>query len=404
MDALAIDGGKPVSGHLIGYGHQDISDRDIQAVVKTLRSDYLTCGPATEAFEAGLRLATGAKFVAAVANGTAALHVACLAAGIGSGDEVIVSSITFAASANCVLYCGGIPVFADIDPYTWNISSKSIREKITSKTRAIVAVDFGGVHVDSEEIRKICDEHNLIFIEDAAHAIGTSHGGRQVGSIADITTFSFHPVKTITTGEGGAVATNDPVLAARVELFAKHGITRDASLFHNPDEGGWYYEQLELGYNYRMSDIQAALGLSQLERLDDFSARRREIVSIYNSEFSKIPEVSFQKDTTPEETTRHLYVLRFDVESLGVNRKYVFDALRAENIGVNVHYLPVYRLPYYAFLGYNSDCCIEANHYYEEAVTLPLHCCLTNEEVEHVIGGVKKVVEHCKDGGRRISR
>lgn len=400
MQTLAIEGGKPASDHLIGYGHQNISEEDVKAVADVLRSDYLTCGPATEAFEKDLRAVTGTSFAVAVANGTAALHVACLAAGIGPGDEVIVSPITFAASANCVLYCGGTPVFADIDPETWNVSPGSIREQITPKTKAVVAVDFGGVHVDSDAIRAICKEHNLVFIEDAAHAIGTSHNGAAVGSLADVTTFSFHPVKTVTTGEGGAVTTNSPALAERIALFAKHGITRDANLLRKPDEGGWYYEQLELGYNYRMSDIQAALGSSQLTRLGEFSARRRELVAFYDREFSDIPEVSFQKDISPDETTRHLYVLRFDVRALNTSRRFVYDALRAEGIGVNVHYLPVYRLPYYQDRGYPADCCPQANCYYEEAVTLPLHFGLTDEDAQYVVDAVRKIIDHCRAVGR----
>lgn len=311
---------------------------------------------------------------------------------------MIVSPITFAASANCVLYCGAIPVFADIDPDTWNISPESIREKVTDKTKAVVAVDFGGVPVDHDAVRSICDEFSLIFIEDAAHAVGTRRHGRAVGSIADLTTFSFHPVKTVTTGEGGAVMTNDPELARRVQLFAKHGITRDASQMQHPGEGAWYYEQLELGYNYRISDIEAALGASQMRRLPEFSRRRRQLVGFYDREFAGIPEVSSQLDSAPEETTRHLYVLRFGLEALGVGRRFVFDALRAENIGVNVHYLPVYRLPYYADLGYDPGCCPEANRYYEEAVTLPLHCHLTDEDAAAVVHAVRKVVEWCRKG------
>lgn len=396
MDKLAIDGGTPVRKKPLGYGHQDIDEDDIQAVVDTLRSDYLTCGPATERFEQVLAKATGAAYVTAVANGTAALHVACLAAGIGEGDEVIVSPITFAASANCVLYCGGMPVFADIDPKTWNISPESIREKVTDRTKAVVAVDFGGVAVDHDAIRSICDEFGLTFIEDAAHAIGTSRDGRPVGSIADLTCFSFHPVKTVTTGEGGAVATNDPDLAQKVLLYAKHGITRDRSLMRHPDEGTWYYEQLILGYNYRISDIEASLGASQMKRLPEFSKKRREIVARYNEEFAKIPEVSFQYDPTPEETTRHLYVLRFDLESLRTTRRFVFDALKAEGIGVNVHYLPVYRLPYYAELEYDEKCCPEANRYYEECVTLPLHCRMSDDDVQDVMCAVRKVVDACR--------
>lgn len=398
MEKLAIYGGEPASPRFIGYGHQVIDEDDVRAVVDCLRSDYLTCGPTTERFEEALKETTEAGYVTAVANGTAALHVACLAAGVGPGDEVIVSPITFAASANCVLYCGGMPVFADIDPETWNINPVKIREKVTERTKAIVAVDFGGVHVGSDAIREICDEFGLVFIEDAAHSLGTVHDGKPVGSIADITTLSFHPVKTVTTGEGGAVCTDDPELARRIALFAKHGITRDRAQLRMPDEGGWYYEQLELGYNYRISDIEAALGVSQLKRLGEFTKRRQEIVAFYNREFADISEVSFQHDPTPRDTTRHLYCLRFDLGTLGTTRRFVYDALRAENIGVNVHYLPVYRLPYYVDLGYDPDCCPEANRYYEEAVTLPLHCAMSDADASNVVAAVRKVVETCRAG------
>lgn len=396
MEELAINGGSPVRETLLGYGHQQISEEDMQSVIDVLKSDYLTCGPTTEEFEESLREVTGAKFVTAVANGTAALHVACLAAGIEEGDEVIVSPITFAASANCVLYCGGTPVFADIDPHTWNIDPASIEEKITERTKAVIAVDFGGVPVDLDSIRAICDEHDLVLIEDAAHSLGSLYKGRPVGSVADLTTFSFHPVKTVTTAEGGAVATDDEELAKRVLLFAKHGITRDRELMEHPDEGGWYYEQLELGYNYRMSDLQAALGLSQLRRLPDFSKRRQEIVAKYNDAFDSIPEVTFQKDERPNETTRHLYCLRFDTDALGVDRRFIFDALRAEGIGTNVHYLPVYRLPYYQNNGLGTQDCPQADAYYEETVTMPLHCCMTDEDVDDVIAATKKVVERIR--------
>ena len=396
MEELAINGGKPASERLLGYGHQDISEEDIQAVADCLRSDYLTCGPATTAFEDAVKEETGAAFVTAVANGTAALHVACLAAGVKPGDEVIVSPITFAASANCVRYCGATPVFADINPETWNVDPASIRAKVTDKTRAVVAVDFGGVHVDSDEIRKICDEFNLVFIEDAAHAMGTGRGGRKVGSIADITTFSFHPVKTVTTGEGGAVATMDPELGKMIELYAKHGITRRPELMRETGEGGWYYEQLVLGYNYRISDIEASLGASQMKRLGEFGQRRRELVAFYNEKFAEIPEVSFQIDPTPDETVRHLYCLKFDTEALGTTRRFIFDALRAENIGVNVHYLPVYLLPYYKDLGHGRGECPNAEDYYDHAVTLPLHCKLSDEDAQHVVDAVAKIVSWCR--------
>lgn len=394
---LAIYGGSPTSERYLGYGHQDISAEDIQAVVDCLKSDYLTCGPATAAFENALKNVTNAKHVTAVANGTAALHVACLAAMIKPGDEVIVSPITFAASANCVRYCGAMPVFADIDPSTWNISPDSIREKITDRTRAVIAVDFGGVPVDGDEIRAICDEHHLIFIEDAAHSLGSKYRGNPIGSVADITTFSFHPVKTVTTGEGGAVATNDPELGRLVELFSKHGITRNRELLRDKDQGDWYYEQLELGYNYRISDIEASLGTSQLKRLSKFSRRRRELVRFYNEQFEDVPEVSYQVDAFPEETARHLYCLRFDTEALGVTKKFLFDALKAENIGVNVHYQPVYLLPYYSDLGYKQGECPNAESYYNQAITLPLHYGLSDEDARCVVQAVKKIVGWCRE-------
>lgn len=403
MEKLALDGGSPVFENTLGYGHQDINDADIQAVVDALESDWLTCGPATLRFEDSIREATGAAYVTAVANGTAALHVACLAAGIGPGDEVIVSPITFAASANCVLYCGGVPVFADIDPRSWNIDPDAIEAKVTDRTKAVIAVDFGGVPVNHASIRDICDRNGLVFIEDAAHAIGTyAADGEPIGSVADITCFSFHPVKTVTTGEGGAVATIDPELAHRVELFAKHGITRDRLQMRHPDEGDWYYEQLALGYNYRISDIEAALGASQMSRLSEFSKRRREIVAFYDREFAAIPEVSVQLDLTPETSTRHLYCLRFDVAALDTTRRFIYDALRAEGVGVNVHYLPVYRLPYYADLGYNKECCPEANRYYSEAVTIPLHCAMSDLDAKDVVRAVNKVIEACRMGRGRV--
>lgn len=396
MEELAINGGRPVRGRLLGYGRQQITEEDVQVVSDVLRGDYLTCGPATAAFEEALAETVGARYVIAVSNGTAALHVACLAAGIRGDDEVIVSPITFAASANCARYCGAKPVFADIDPKTWNISPKSVESLITPKTKTIVAVDFGGVPVDALALKEICIEHGLTLIEDAAHSLGSKINGAPVGSVADITTFSFHPVKTVTTGEGGAVATNDSGLAERVLLFAKHGITRDKSLMERPDEGDWYYEQLDLGYNYRITDIQAALGTSQLKRLNEFAALRQRLVAYYNAAFDGIPEVSYQLDLSPETSTRHLYCLRFDLEALGTTRRFIFDALRAEGIGVNVHYLPVYRLPYYRHLGYDANCCPNANAYYEQVVTLPLHCCMGEKDADDVIAAVRKVVNWCR--------
>ncbi|MBR6666100.1 MAG: UDP-4-amino-4,6-dideoxy-N-acetyl-beta-L-altrosamine transaminase [Lachnospiraceae bacterium] len=392
MDKLAINGGTPVRKDLIGYGRQYIDEADIQAVVDTLKSPALTCGPKITELEKKLCEVTGAKYAVAVSNGTAALHIAAMAAGIGPGDEVIVSPITFAASANCVLYCGGIPVFADINPQTYNIDPASIREKITEKTKAVVAVDFTGQAVELDEIRKICEEYNLILIEDAAHSIGTKYNGKPVGSIADMTTFSFHPVKTVTSGEGGAVTTNDEELYRKLRLYPTHGITRNQNEMQNPDDAGWYYEQVDLGYNYRMTDIQAALLLSQLEKLPAFSARRKEIVKRYDEVFGEMPEIMVQQEIPESDTTRHLYILRLNTELLTCDRREFFDALRAENIGTQVHYIPVYWHSYYEKLGYEKGLCPEAEKLYSEILSIPLFYSMIDADVEDVITAVKKLI------------
>ena len=392
MDKLAINGGTPVRKTLIGYGRQYIDQADIEAVVETLKSPALTCGPKITELEKKLCEVTGAKYAVAVSNGTAALHIAAMAAGIGPGDEVIVSPITFAASANCVLYCGGTPVFADINPKTYNIDPASIREKITDKTKAIVAVDFTGQAVELEEIRKICEEYHLILIEDAAHSIGTKYDGKPVGSIADMTTFSFHPVKTVTSGEGGAVTTNDEALYRKLRLYPTHGITRNQEEMQNPDDAGWYYEQVDLGYNYRMTDIQAALLISQLEKLPAFSARRKAIVKRYDEVFGEMPEIIVQQEIPQSDTTRHLYILRLNTELLTCDRREFFDALRAENIGTQVHYIPVYWHSYYEKLGYKKGLCPEAEKLYSEILSIPLFFAMSDEDVEDVITAVKKLV------------
>lgn len=394
MEELAINGGKPVRSTTIGYGRQYIDEADIAAVVETLQSPALTCGPKITELEKKLCEVTGAKYAVVVSNGTAALHIAAMAAGIGPGDEVIVSPITFAASANCVLYCGGTPVFADINPKTYNIDPASIRSKITDKTKAIVAVDFTGQAVALDEIRAICKEHNLILIEDAAHSIGTKYNGQPVGSVADMTTFSFHPVKTVTSGEGGAVTTNDEELYRKLRLYPTHGITRNQEEMCNPSDAGWYYEQVDLGYNYRMTDIQAALLISQLDKLPAFSARRKEIVEKYNNIFSQMPEILVQEEIAQSDTTRHLYILRLNTELLKCDRRQFFDALRAENIGTQVHYIPVYWHSYYEKLGYKKGLCPEAEKLYTEILSLPLFYAMTDEDVEDVIKAVKKIVSY----------
>lgn len=394
METLAIKGGKPVFEKRIGYGHQYIDNEDIQAVVDVLKSDSLTCGPQIEKAEAKLCAVTGAKHAVLIANGTAALHAACFAAAIGPGDEVITTPITFAASANCILYCGGKPVFADINPETYNIDPDDVEKCITEKTKAIIAVDYTGQAVELKRLREICDKYNLILIEDAAHSLGTKYSGKPVGSIADMTEFSFHPVKTCTSGEGGAITTNDDQLYKRLILFRTHGITRNQDWMNKSSEGGWYYQQIVLGYNYRMTDIQAALLCSQLKKLDIFSARRRELVKRYDEAFNKMPEAVVQKEIPESDTVRHLYVLQFNLEMLNCGRREIYDALQAEGIGVNIHYIPTYFFPYYQELGYKKGICPNAERLYERIVSIPLYYSLTNEEQDMVITAVEKVINY----------
>lgn len=394
MEKPAIFGGTPVRTTPLSYGRQYIDEEDIQAVADTLRSDYLTCGPRITQLEEKLCEVTGAKYCVAVSNGTAALHIAAIAAGIKEGDEVITTPITFAASANCALYCGARPVFADINPDTYNIDPASIRKCITDKTKAVVAVDFTGQAVELDEIRAICKEHNLVLIEDAAHSIGTRYNGQPIGSIADMTTFSFHPVKTVTAGEGGAVTTNDPVLYQKLLLAHAHGITRDRSQMVHPTDDPWYNEQVNLGYNYRMTEFQAALLMSQLKKLEAFSKRRKEIVNMYDEAFSKLPEVKVQKEIPESDTTRHLYILQLDDRMLNCTRREFFDALHAENIYSQVHYLPVYWHSHYENLGYPKGICPNAEHYYRQSMSLPLYYSLTDEDVKDVIHAVEKLVAY----------
>lgn len=393
MEQLAINGGKPVRGKKIFYGHQYIDEDDVDAVCEVLRGEYLTCGPYVKKFETKLAQYTGAKHAVAVSNGTAALHCACMAAGIGVGDEVITTPLTFAASANCVLYCGGTPVFADVDPDTYNISPESIREKITSKTKAIVAVDFTGQAVQHKEIRAICDEFNLIFIEDAAHAIATRYQGVQVGNLADMTCFSFHPVKTITGGEGGAITTNNEKYYKRLILSRTHGITHDETeMINTPHEGPWCYEQIMLGYNYRITDFQAALLVSQIRKLDFFAARRKQIVQKYNEAFSDVPEIFVQKEIPESDTCRHLYIIRLNLDMLTCTRRKFFDAMSAENVQCQIHYMPVYWFPYYKNMGYKMGICPNAEEVYKGIISIPLYPKMTDEDVRDVITAVKKVV------------
>lgn len=396
----------------IPYGRQSIDDADIEAVVKVLKSDYLTTGPAVEAFEKKVADYVGAKYAVAVSNGTAALHVACLAAGIGEGDEVITTSITFAASANCVLYCGGTPVFADIDPDTYNISPEELEKKITSRTKAIIPVHYTGQPCDMDAILEIAHKHNLLVVEDGAHALGAVYKGKKIGSIADMTCFSFHPVKPVTTGEGGMIVTDNEELYRRLVLYRSHGITRDKDMMQQYEEqlqqssdpalqeaadmlrgdvidpGGWYYQQLELGYNYRITDISCALGASQMDKLDRFLERRRQIAKKYDEAFADIPQIKTPWQQEGCQSGWHLYM----IQTMERSRREVFDGLRQAGIGVNVHYIPVYRHPYYQRNGYAGVHCLNAEAFYERAISLPIFPGLTGQQQDYVI---EHVIKEC---------
>ncbi|PWK16171.1 UDP-4-amino-4,6-dideoxy-N-acetyl-beta-L-altrosamine transaminase [Tumebacillus permanentifrigoris] len=394
MEKLALYGGAPVRTSVLSYGQQWIEDHDVQAVVDTLRGSFITQGPNIDAFERAVADSCGAKYAVAFSNGTAALHGAAFAAGIGPGDEVITSPITFVASSNCVLYQGGTPVFADIRPDTYNLDPEAVRAKITERTKALIPVDFTGQPAEMDAFRRLADEHGLVLIEDAAHSIGATYKDRKVGTLADMTMFSFHPVKHITTGEGGIIVTDREEYAEKLRLFRSHGITRDAKLLTKPDEGPWYHEMHELGYNYRMTDLQAALGTSQMQRLDEFVARRREIVAAYDQAFVEFAGIvtPFQHEDT--NSSWHLYILRFQRDKFTASRKQIFEALRAENIGVNVHYIPVYTQPYYQGLGYEKGLCPHAEALYEEIITIPLFPKMSAEDIADVIRAVGKVHAH----------
>lgn len=372
----------------IPYGRQSINEEDIQAVVDVLRSDYLTTGPKVTEFERAVADYVGAEYAVAVSNGTAALHIACLAAGIEAGDEVITSPITFAASANCVLYCGGTPVFADIKKDTYNIDPEDIERKITPKTKAIIPVHYTGQPCEMDAITEIAKKHNLIVIEDGAQVISGEYKGKKVGSISDMTTFSFHPVKPLTTGEGGMVTTNDKAFYEKLKLFHTHGITREPELLQKQD-GPWYYEQLELGYNYRITDIQCALGLSQLKKLDSFAEHRRKLAARYDEGFAGHSSIITPYQHPDCLSSYHLYMIQVPAAI----RLKVFEELRKEGIGVNVHYIPVYKLPYYQSHGYQNVCCPNAEEFYAGAITLPLFADMTGEQVDYVVEKTIEIVD-----------
>lgn len=394
MEKPAICGGSPVRETKLYYGHQYIDEADIQAVVEVLKSDYLTCGPKIGELEEKLCQLTGAKYAVACSNGTAALHLACMAAGVKEGDEVITTPITFAASANCALYCGARPVFADINEETFNIDPESVELHTGEKTKAVVAVDFTGQSVELDRLLSHCHKHGLVLIEDGAHVIGTKYNGKWNGSIADMTTLSFHPVKTVTGGEGGAVLTDNQEYYQKLLLYRTHGITRDPELMEHEMDGPWYYEQVALGMNYRMTDMQAALVISQLDKLPKFSKRRKEIVKAYDEAFDRLPQVILQKEIPQSDTTRHLYILRLNLSKLKIGRKQFFEALWTENVCCNVHYIPVYYFPYYEKLGYKKGLCPKAEKLYEEIISLPLYYAMTDQDVQDVIKAVTKIANY----------
>lgn len=396
-DQLALHGGTPVRPTMLPYGRQDITDADVDAVVAVLRSDWLTTGPAVAEFERRCAAAVGAQHGVAVSNGTAALHTAMRALGIGPGDEVIVPALTFVASANCVLYEGGTPVFADVEPDTLLIDPESVASRITPRTRAILAVDYAGQPADYAALRACAGTfaggRPLSLVADGCHALGARDRGRPVGSLADLTCFSFHPVKHITTGEGGLVATDDAQLAERMRLFRNHGITTDHR--QREERGGFHYEMTELGFNYRLTDIQCALGSQQLERLPAFIARRRAIAARYDAAFSAMPGLRPLARRSDVQHAYHLYVVRLVLEDLREDRAEIFRALRAEHIGVNVHYQPVYLHPYYRErFGHREGLCPVAEQAYPTLLSLPMFPAMSDSDVEDAIRAVSKVLAY----------
>lgn len=373
---------------MIPYARQFIDEEDIQAVVDVLKGDYLTTGPKIREFEEMVCQYTGAKYAVSISSGTAALHAACQSIGIGPGDEVITTPLTFAASANCVLYCGGTPVFADVDPKTYNIDPEDMERKITDRTKAVIPVHLAGQPCDLDEIHSIAEKYHLRVIEDAAHAFGAGYHGRRIGTGSDLVTFSFHPVKTITTGEGGMILTDDQTLYQKLKLFRSHCISKEEPELIKK-EGAWFYEQSGLGYNYRMTDIQCALGISQMKKLEQFLERRRKLAAQYDAAFAEHPDIVTPYQRPGTESGWHLYMIQI----LHHDRRNVFERLRKAGVGVNVHYIPVYYHPYYRKNGYQDVCCPNAERIYTHLITLPLYPGLKDEEQQYVVQEVFRALE-----------
>jgi perosamine synthetase len=392
-EALAADGGKPVRKTLLPYGRQSIGEDDIQAVVDVLRSDWLTTGPKVAEFEEAFAAWVGAKHAVSFSSGTAALHGAAFAAGLKPGDEAITSPMTFAATANCVLYQGATPIFADVSDDTLNLDPEQVAARINARTKAILPVDYAGHPIDLDAIKELAAKHGLIVIEDASHALGAEYKGRHAGSVADMTVFSFHPVKHLATGEGGIVTTDRADFAETLRRFRNHGISSDARQRHS--QGQWHYEMVLLGFNYRLTDIACALGLSQLKKLKENLARRREIADLYAAAFHDLEAVRVPAVRTDVNPAWHLYPIRLKLERLTADRGKIFRALRAENIGVNVHYIPVHLHPYYRdHLGYRAGEHPVAEDAYERLISLPMFHGMTDQDVEDVIAAVAKVLNH----------
>ncbi|MBU0482009.1 MAG: UDP-4-amino-4,6-dideoxy-N-acetyl-beta-L-altrosamine transaminase [Proteobacteria bacterium] len=385
---------------MIPYGHQDISETDIQNVVEVLRSDFLTQGPVIPVFEKAVAAYCGSRHAVAVNSATSALHIACLALGVGRGDSVWTTPITFVATANCALYCGADVDFVDINPHTNNMSveclSKKLEEaEVTGRLpKVVIPVHFCGQSCEMEAIASLGKRYGFNIVEDASHAIGGRYRDEPIGSCcySDITVFSFHPVKIITTGEGGMLLCNNDDLARRMQLLRSHGITRDPSeMTHFPD-GPWYYQQIVLGFNYRMTDIQAALGMSQLQRLDEFVLKRHDIAKCYNELFAELP-LMIPACLPDSFSSMHLYVVRLQLAEIVKSQQEVFDALHSAGIGVNLHYIPVYRQPYYKSLGFTAGYCPEAERYYMEAISLPIYSSMNRQQLDFVLFTVKQLFE-----------
>ena len=382
---------------IIPYGRQSISEEDIQAVVNVLRSDWLTQGPAVEKFEHQVAEYCGATYAVAVNSATSALHLACLASGFGSGDTLWTSPNTFVASANCGLYCGGQVDFVDIDPRTYNLDVAQLENKLelAKKTgklpKVVIPVHFSGQSCQMDSIRELSTRYGFSVIEDASHAVGGKYKGHKIGScvFSDMTVFSFHPVKIITTGEGGMVLTNRKDLYEKLIRLRSHGITRDPALMEGEPDGPWYYQQIELGYNYRMTDIQAALGSSQIKHLDEFVLRRRWLADRYNEAFSSLPLTSPWQHPDCD-SAFHLYVIQLELDRGGKTRRQLFEFLRQAGIGVNLHYIPVYLQPYYRSMGFKPGYCPESERYYGAAISLPLYYDLSEKDQDRVVDAIRR--------------